>query len=295
MSAESHAPRDITIDFVTTPEDVKEFQATERRVWEGNDLEVVPGHVLLTHRRYGGLLLVAREGGGAAIGVLLGFPGLKDGRVVHCSHILGIVPEWRSHDVGYWMKRRQRDLVLEQGLELVVWTFDPLETRNARLNVGRLGGICRDYTPNLYGVMSDGLNAGLETDRLTVEWRIRHPAVIARLEGHASSPSAVALLDQGVPLLTRTVLRQDAQVERPLLYLEGSVRAADAPRLLVEVPADFQAIKRADFGVALTWRTGLRSLFQDLLARGYAVVDLLVERPDDGVRRCYYLLARMDD
>jgi predicted GNAT superfamily acetyltransferase len=295
MSAEPRAQGDIAIDFVTTPEEVEEFQAVERRVWEGGDLEVVPGHVLLTHRRYGGLLLIARDGAGRGIGVLLGFPGLKGGQVVHCSHILGVVPEWRSHDVGYWMKWRQREFVLEQGLDLVVWTFDPLETRNARLNIARLGGICREYSRNIYGVMQDGLNAGLETDRLTVEWRIRHPTVTARLEGRAQPPSVAALGAEGVPLLTRTALRQDSRAERPLLYLEDFVLNVDGPRLLVEAPVEFQAIKRADFDAARAWRMGIRSLLQDLFARGHVMEDVLVERGDDGGRRCYYLLAHSDE
>lgn len=295
MSAERRAGDDITIAIVSTPEEVEEFQEVERHVWGGGDLEVVPGHVLLTHRRYGGLLLIARDGAGAGIGVLLGFPGLKGGQVVHCSHILGVAPEWRSRDVGYWMKRRQREFVLEQGLDLVVWTFDPLETRNARLNIGRLGGICREYNQNIYGVMRDGLNAGLETDRLTVEWRIRHPAVSARLEGRTQPPRAAALLAEGVPLLTRTALRQAALADRPLLYLEDTLPTVEASRLLVEAPADFQAIKRADFEAARAWRLGMRGLLHAVFARGYAVVDLLVERQDDGSRRSYYLLGPLDD
>jgi predicted GNAT superfamily acetyltransferase len=284
----------ITICLVTTPAEVEEFQAVERRVWEGSDLEIVPAHVLLTHRRYGGMLLIARDGAGHGIGVLLGFPGLKDGRTLHCSHLLGVVPEWRSHDVGYRMKCRQRELVLEQGLDLVVWTFDPLETRNARLNIGRLGGICREYTPNLYGVMRDGLNAGLETDRLTVEWHIGHPAVEARLAGRAEPQHVVALLDAGVPLLTRTTLRRGGETNRPLLYLEDVVRGATADRMLVEAPADFQAIKRVDFEAAHAWRLGIRALMQDLFARGYAALDMLLERHEDGSRRCYYLIGHAD-
>jgi predicted GNAT superfamily acetyltransferase len=295
MSAERRAADDITIAIVSTPEEVEEFQEVERRVWGGGDLEVVPGHVLLTHRRYGGLLLIARDGGGAGIGVLLGFPGLKRGHLVHCSHILGVVPERRSRDVGYWMKRRQRELVLEQGLDLVVWTFDPLETRNARLNIARLGGICREYNRNIYGVMRDGLNAGLETDRLTVEWRIRHSAVGARLEGLTTPPRASILLAEGVPLLTRTVSRHAAQAECPLLYLEDVVTGIDAPHLLVEAPSDFQALKRSDFDAARAWRLGMRGALEDVFARGYAVVDLVVERQDDGCRRCYYLLGRPVD
>jgi predicted GNAT superfamily acetyltransferase len=293
MSAHSHAADQISIAAITTPEEVEEFQAIDRRVWGGD--QSIPGHVLLTHGRYGGLLLISRDTAGQGIGVLLGFPGLKDGRIVHCSHLLGVVPEWRSHDVGYLMKRRQREFVRAQGLDLVVWTFDPLETRNARLNIGRLGGICRDYTANLYGVMRDSLNAGLDSDRLTVEWHIRHPAVIARLDGRSQSPSVATLLDQGTPLVTSTTLQYDARAERPLLYLQDIAPDATESRLLVEAPADFQTIKRVDSEAARAWRMGMRAILQDLFAHDYAIVDLLVERQDDGSRRCYYLLGYADE
>ena len=135
----------ITIHTVGTVGEVVEFQAIERQVWEGDELEIIPAHVLLTHRRYGGILLIARDAGGTGIGVLLGFPGIKNGQTLHCSHILGILPEWRSRDVGYMMKRRQRELVLEQGLDLIVWTFDPARNaerpaqyRQARRNLPRV-------------------------------------------------------------------------------------------------------------------------------------------------------------
>lgn len=281
----------ITIHSVSTVGEVAEFQAIERQVWEGDDLEIIPAHVLLTHRRYGGILLIARELAGTGVGVLLGFPGIKGGNMLHCSHILGILPEWRSRDVGYAMKRRQRELVLAQGLNLVVWTFDPLETRNARLNIGRLGGISHEYNPNLYGIMRDGLNAGLETDRLTVEWHIRHPAVEARLEGRTSSPSARGLLAAGVPLCTRTKLHDDPRSARPLPYFVDVIAGMSGPRILVEAPADFQAIKRLDFGAAHAWRLGMRAALQELFSRGYAILDMLVELEEGGRRRCYYLLG----
>jgi len=279
----------LTIEELAGPEEIEEFQALERAIWEGTDLEVVPGHVLLTHRRYGGLLLIARDGEWRGIGILLGFPGLKDGSTVHCSHLLGVLPDWRSRDVGYAMKRRQRELVLDQGLDLVVWTFDPLETRNARLNIGRLGAIARQYTPNLYGIMRDGLNAGLETDRLTVEWYIRRPLVAATL-ARTGIPSPGPLLASGTPLPIQVTMSTYGGFVRPFPIIRDLRTGLDAPQLLVEAPAEFQALKRADPEAARAWRTGLRIVLQDLFARGYAAVDLLTEHTPGGGRRCYYLI-----
>lgn len=285
----------LIITEITSPEEIGEYQDLERRVWDSSDLEIIPAHVLLTHRRYGGLLLLGRAPDSAPVALLLGFPGLKDGRVVHCSHILGVVPEWQSRDVGYHMKRCQRELVLQQGLALVVWTFDPLETRNARLNLGRLGAVSHEYTPNLYGVMRDGLNAGLESDRLTVEWHLRHPRVEARLAGGRPAPQPASLLAAGVPLLTRTSQRPATSAEPPLLFLDEAHEGLDGQRMLLEVPSDFQRLKRADFEAARAWRCGVRALFDDLFRRGYGALDLLTEKDENGRRRCYYLIGPFDE
>ncbi|HEY8282854.1 MAG TPA: hypothetical protein VIJ28_00565 [Chloroflexota bacterium] len=282
---------EFTVAEVRSLAEVEEWQTIDQAVWPGARFETMPVHALVTHLRYGGLLLAARDGAGRMIGILLGFPGLKDGKVIHCSHLLGVLPEWRGRDVGFQMKCRQRDYVLAQDLDLVVWTFDPLETRNARLNIARLGGIVREYSPNLYGVGRDGLNQGLETDRFTISWHIRHASVIDRLAGRIPTPNPAALLAGGVPLLTRTVARGGTS---PYPSLEEVRSRTDAPLVLVEVPADFQALKGADPVAARTWREGLRDIFPSLFAQGYAVIQAL-RAPDDALfARCYYLVGPAD-
>jgi predicted GNAT superfamily acetyltransferase len=285
---------EITIAEIGSHADLEDWQVAEAAIWPGSPPEVIPGHVLLTHQRYGGLLLGAREPGGRMIGILLGFPGLKGGKLVHCSHLLGVLPDCRSRDVGYQMKLHQRAFVLGQGLDLVVWTFDPLETRNARLNIGRLGGVCREYHRNLYGVMNDGLNQGLESDRFTISWHIRSRRVIDRLEGRTRSPDPQALRSAGAPLLTQTTLERAAGSE-PYARLLDVRLGQDAPAMLVEAPTNFQVVKAADHAAALAWREGLRTVFQDLLGRGYAVVDALREQVEDGPTRCYYLVERAEE
>lgn len=282
----------ISIVQVTTLAEVEEWQSIDHAVWPGSLLETVPAHVLVTYQRYGGLLLGARDADGKMIGILLGFPGLKDGTSIHCSHLLGILPEWRGRDVGFQLKCAQREFVLAQGLDLVVWTFDPLEMRNARLNIARLGGIVREYSPNLYGMGKDGLNKGLETDRFTISWHIRHRSVADRLAGGTLAPHPAALLAAGVPLLTRTEVRGSA-VPYPAL-VEITPRAG-APLALVEAPANFQAIKGADFGAARAWREGLRDLFPALFAHGEAVLQVLRAQDDTLPARCYYLVGSAED
>jgi predicted GNAT superfamily acetyltransferase len=255
---------------------------------------VLQTSLLVTIQRYGGLLLGARDEAGRMIGVLLGLPGIKEGKVVHCSHLLGILPEWRSKHVGYRMKTRQRDFVLAQCLDLIVWTFDPLETRNAHLNLGYLGGICREYNPNLYGIMNDNFNHSMESDRLTVSWYIRHPKVEARLAGRRPAPRIAALLASGTPILTHCVEVESEGNGESYVKLTEPFLGQHAPVMLVEVPSNFQAIKRLDNGDARTWRYGARAILQDLFARGYAILDLLVDAQAGRLTRCYYLVGMLE-
>ena len=150
-----------------------EYLATERlqsEVWNLPDVEIVPLHVLVTAAKNGGLLLGAFDGDRLA-GFVFGFPGLTaDGRLKHCSHMAGVHPDYRDQNLGYRLKLAQREVVLSQGIDLITWTFDPLEARNAWLNFHKLGAVCNTYLRNVYGDMRDGLNAGLPSDRLQVEW-----------------------------------------------------------------------------------------------------------------------------
>ncbi|MGD9316090.1 MAG: GNAT family N-acetyltransferase, partial [Anaerolineae bacterium] len=123
-------------------ESIAEFHACEalqRRVWVlPDDLEVVPLHLLLTAQRNGGLVLGAFDGG-ELVGFLFGFPAYdQDGRPKHCSHMMGVDPDCQGAGIGYQLKLAQREFALAQGLDLVTWTYDPLESRNAYLNIHKL-------------------------------------------------------------------------------------------------------------------------------------------------------------
>jgi predicted GNAT superfamily acetyltransferase len=285
----------VTIDELRSLAEIEEWQATEAAVWTGSELEVLPSSILVTLQRYGGLLLGARDRHGAMVGILLGFPGIKDGRLVHCSHLLGVLPEWRSKDVGYWMKLRQREYVMRQSLDLVVWTFDPLETRNARLNVGRLGGMCYEYFPNLYGSMTDSLNHGMESDRFQLSWYLRHPYVVDRLAGRHVPPDPRRLIAEGVPVLTSVELAGGAGASQTYARLADITTGGEGSIMLVEAPSNFQMIKVEHREHASEWRIGMRTVMLDLFARGYAVVDMVRVAHSDQLTRCYYVIGPRDE
>ena len=183
----------LPIHPLSTHGEIRAVEQLQREVWGLPDVEVVPLHVLLTAAKNGGLLLGAFDGATLA-GFVFGFPGLTpDGKLKHCSHMAGVHPAYRNRGLGYSLKLAQRQHVLAQGIDLITWTFDPLETRNASLNFHKLGAVCNTYIPNLYGEMRDGLNAGLPSDRFQVDWWIASERVAQRLEQPPSgSPSASA-------------------------------------------------------------------------------------------------------
>jgi predicted GNAT superfamily acetyltransferase len=314
----------IEIRPIQTHDEYRAVERIQRVVWGHGDLDVVPDHLLVTMQKNGGLVLGAfeilpDEGPGERpakreerlIGCALGFVGLSPGgQVKHCSHTVGVDPAYQNQNVGYRLKLAQREHVLAQGIDLITWTFDPLESRNARLNFHKLGATCNTYLRDLYGHMRDELNVGLPSDRFQVDWHIASDHVAARLRGDRAGPSTglrtgpstrlrtgpstrlrtgpstglrtgpslSALLAEGIPLLNRTLPGDLPRPPETVLPIEGN-------QLLVQIPARFQAIKSADPGLAHAWREHTRALFEAAFAAGYTVVDLLFEEG----RSCYLL------
>ena len=249
--------------------DHSEYHAVERlqaEVWNLPDVEIVPLHVLVTAAKNGGLLLGAFDGDRLA-GFVFGFPGVTaDGRLKHCSHMAGVHPDYRDQNLGYRLKLAQRDAVLAQGINLITWTFDPLEARNAWLNFHKLGAVCNTYLRNVYGDMRDGLNAGLPSDRLQVDWWIGSAWVERLLQGEVSPSSNSFLRGRRAgsdPLSPRDCLRP-----------AGGRAGVRGDRPLIAIPANFQAIKSTDMALAHQWRIETRRLFEDAFREGYVVADV---------------------
>jgi predicted GNAT superfamily acetyltransferase len=163
-------------------------------------------------------------------------------------------------------------------MDLITWTFDPLESRNARLNFHKLGTTCETYLRNLYGSIRDALNVGLPSDRFQVDWHVASARVAERLRDTWTGSSLSELRAEGVPLLNRPLPGDPPRPPQKVSSIEGD-------RLLVQIPAHFQALKAADMGLARAWRLHTRDLFEAAFAAGYTVVDLLFE----GGQSCYLL------
>lgn len=273
---------DVTIRSLETLAEVRACEDLQRQAWAmADDLEVVPLHLLVTAQRNGGLLLGAFDGE-SLVGFVFGFPGLtKEGKLKHCSHMMAVAPAYQSLGVGYQLKLAQRAQALAQRFDLITWTYDPLESRNAYLNLHKLGGVCRLYIRDYYGPMADGLNRGLPSDRFEVEWWLDGERVQRRLAGRAVPACPESALRVLETRATAAGLRAPSQ----------SLLDVDAPHVLVEVPAEYQAVKGADSELALAWRLATRAVFEAYFAAGYTVVDF-VSRLAEDERRSSYLLCR---
>ena len=274
----------LSIRPLTSIADYHACEELQRRVWlMPDDLEVVPLHMLKPIHEQGGLLLGAFEDG-ELVGFVFGYVGrTTEGRHKHCSHMMGVAPGYQAAGIGYQLKLAQRAWALEQGYDLVTWTYDPLQSRNAYLNIHKLGCICRTCVPDYYGPMADGLNAGLPSDRFEVEWWIASEAVTRRLAGTGE--------DREGPPGPGSVERVNEPVHTEAgLLAPGELRLdCRAEVLRVEIPADYGAIRSADPELALEWRLAMRRVFQTYFARGYAVVEFESRRLA-GERRSTYVL-----
>lgn len=273
-----------TIRLLEKAEEMAAIEALQRVVWQCSDTEVVPVHMLMAIAHNGGIVLGAYVEE-KLVGVAFGFSGFYDTpdgpRLKHHSHIMGVHPDWREKGIGFALKRAQWQLVRHQGIDRMTWTYDPLLSRNAYLNIARLGAVCNTYRRSEYGEMRDGLNAGLPSDRFQVDWWLNTKRVERRLS-RRSRP--VLTLDHyrtaEVMLLgARSGTGPGLRPPEESPELTGSL-------LLVEIPSDFLALKEADLALGRDWRFYSRELFEKAFASGYLVTDFVY---DQG--RSFYVLT----
>ena len=157
-------------------------------VWNYSDGDLIPKRVFIVAQRIGGQVLGAFAGE-MIVGFAMSLPGYRDGRTYMHSHMLAVLPEYRNAGLGRRLKLAQREDALARGIDLMEWTFDPLEIKNAHLNIARLGAVARRYQPDFYGPSTSPLQGGLPTDRLYAEWWLRSPRVRSLLgETDAAAP-----------------------------------------------------------------------------------------------------------
>ena len=177
----------------TEPEGLREAVALQKTIWGFDDADLLPVPDVCGGDKDRGPVVGRVSDADRMIAFCLGIPGLKPGGKTYLhSHMLGVLPEYRNAGVGRQLKLRQKDDALARGIDLIEWTFDPLDLKNAHFNVERLGAIVRRYVRNQYGVSSSHLHGGLPTDRLVAEWWIGKPRPAAEVIERIHVPADIA-------------------------------------------------------------------------------------------------------
>lgn len=288
MTEMNHRKNNLTFSIraLSTVEEFLHAETLQREVWMMTDnTDVVPKDLMIVVQKNGGLALGAYNFSNEMIAFLFGFPGFTTNhQFKHCSHMMGVLPSYRHSGVGEALKHRQREFVLDQGLDLITWTVNPLEGGNAALNFGKLGVICNKFVRNLYGEMTDNLNQGLPSDRFEVEWWIRSPRVNKRI---LQKPACrlTEMEQAGAQMVNITGFDQGFRIPKE------TVLTLDAPILLFETPADFQLIKAASPKTAFAWCEQTRVIFETYFELGYVVSEFISETYRNE-RRNFYVLQR---
>jgi predicted GNAT superfamily acetyltransferase len=244
------------------PSDYEACAKMQCDVWGFSAADAVPPLHLIAMHHYGGILVGAFDSG-RMVGFVCGFSGWDRGKVFHHSHMLAVVPEYRGSGLGEKLKWAQRDRVLEQGIDLVNWTFDPLQAVNANLNVNRLGAVARKYRVNVYGESQSPLHGGIPTDRFEAEWYLKSERVLEARAGNRPEWPEWESLPRANPT-KRSASGLAVSTDSPDLDL-------DEEALLVEIPENATDIMKSDRALALDWRLKTRHLFQSYFEKNYAV------------------------
>ncbi len=248
------------IDDVAHMRDVEELQ---KEVWGIPDLDVVPLTHLVAAKEAGGTLIGAYDDE-TLVGFVYGFPSFEQGRPAHHSHMLAVKSDYRNHDLGRRLKLAQREQVLAHGIELITWTFDPLQSLNAYFNFSKLGVVSNQYFSDFYGVEAASFLHQTGTDRLWVSWLLAAEHVKQTIEGVAQ-----AKLEQGAAVVAVT---RDVSPQRNNL-----AECFASESISIEIPGDINSLQQQRPQTAAQWREATRWAFTEALRAGYLAVGFVRE------------------
>ena len=174
--------QDTRIKMIEDAQEMSVCVELQQRIWGYAPIDTVPDQIFIVAKKTGGQVMTAYDGD-TPVGFAVAFAAMREGLTYLHSHMVGVVEEYQNRGVGRLLKLAQREDALERGIDLIEWTFDPLQLKNAHFNIERLGAIVRHYIPNLYGRTSSPLHAGLPTDRLVGEWWVHSKRVEDVLAG----------------------------------------------------------------------------------------------------------------
>ncbi len=266
-------PLRITLRELASDDDYTRCEALQRATWGQDFVEIATAPMMKITQKVGGLAAGAFDDRGELLGLLFGISGVRDGKRAHWSHIMAVHDQARGLGIGRQLKIFQRDFLLALDVYAAYWTYDPLVSRNAHLNLVRLGAEPIEYVRDFYGPGDDNeLHRGIGTDRFIVEWRLRDPGVVRTIAGELVQPDSWHMAP---------IVNCDAS-SRPR---DDDFELPDAEVVRVEIPMDVQAVKSDQPQTAALWRRSTRRALKAYMKRGYRVRGLV--RSDD--RSCYAL------
>lgn len=261
---------EVTIRSFQTIEEYRACVELQEETWGIGFSERVPPAILKVAQILGGVSAGAYDTEGRLMGFVFGMTGLRDGEMVHWSDMLAVRPEARDSGLGGRLKAYQREQVMSRGVRTMFWTFDPLQAKNAHLNITRLGAVVREYRENMYGDTDSPLHRGIGTDRFVALWQLDSERVRGRLEAaagqrrEASEPEGA----KGEPAAYRVAL--DADLSEPFPRPRDPV-IEEADSVAVRIPSDIGGLMTHDLALARSWRVATRAAFRYYLESGLEV------------------------
>jgi predicted GNAT superfamily acetyltransferase len=267
----------LTVRLLETHDEFGQCERIQRSVW---GILNVSREVLYITQKYGGVVLGTFVGTRMA-GFLYAFLARRRGRLIHWSHMMAVESSYRGRGAGFQMKLAHRKLALEQGIRSICWTYDPLQSRNATLNLHRLGAQPEEYLVDCYARFASRIERGLPSDRFTVNWHIASPAVVRRLQEGPPDPQQILW-----PRVNNTQLNADGFLVNKKITLDLREK-----RLLVEIPVQSDQIRAQALHLARRWRLETRKIFRHYLEAGYRVETFLPPASATAQRGFYVLRA----
>jgi predicted GNAT superfamily acetyltransferase len=256
--------KSVTIRDLQNYQDLAQAEALEKEVWELADRDVMPLAMIIATKEAGSIWVGAFDGT-ELVGFAFGFLGMERGQLMVHSHMLAVRESYRDLDLGYKLKLAQRERVLAMRVQEMTWTFDPLQSRNAHLNFGKLGVVCDTYRTDFYGPETSSVLHQNGTDRLWVRWPLASRRVRDRLQGKDYRPEILDAFSRLLPLV---------QFNGNGEPLRNDLSAALArQRIAIQIPSNIGTVEQKDAGLAREWREATRWAFTEALNAGFFVAE----------------------
>jgi len=248
----------------------------QKAVWKMDGEGATPSNLQNAIIHNGGNILCA-EHEGQMVGFTLAFPAKRGTEIWLWSHMAGVIAEYQGQGIGFMLKQRQRIWALDNGYRVIGWTFDPMQRGNANFNLNQLGAVVNKYYANHYGKMTDGINAGLASDRLEAYWELQNPHVVALSDGIAQTPDNIEINPQQCLVYISDDL--DVIYNMPNSLADTSY--------FIEIPKTISTLKQTHLSLAQEWQLAVRKAITHILARDYIITGFV-----DRGNRCWYVINR---